>query len=118
MMATPTAEYFQKLLSDLLAILPVVSSSLDNSKSALLHQWMIDVLKTTSKSYPELRRCDQFDAFLRAAIATERSAIIKTFLQHFATPHGIQFDEMIPSLLVYLSIFKMPPLLILQSERY
>ena len=100
MMATPTAEYFQKLLSDLLAILPVVSS-LDNSKSALLHQWMIDVLKTTSKSYPELRRCDQFDAFLRAAIATERSAIIKTFLQHFATPHGIQFDEMIPSMYTF-----------------
>ena len=114
MMATPTAEYFQKLLSDLLAILPVVSSSLDNSKSALLHQWMIDVLKTTSKSYPELRRCDQFDAFLRAAIATERSAIIKTFLQHFATPHGIQFDEMIPSVPIFLKCL----LLILQSERY
>ena len=44
---------------------------------------------------PELRRCDQFDAFLRAAIATERSAIIQTFLQHFATVQGIQFDEIL-----------------------
>ena len=61
----------------------------------LLHQWMIDVLKTTSKSYPELRRCDQFDAFLRASIATERSAIIQTFLQHFATVHGIQFNKIL-----------------------
>ena len=44
---------------------------------------------------PELRRCDQFDAFLRAAIATERSAIIQTFLQHFAIVQGIQFDEIL-----------------------
>ena len=44
---------------------------------------------------PELRRCDQFDAFLRAAIATERSAIIQTFLQHFATVQGIRFDEIL-----------------------
>ena len=44
---------------------------------------------------PELRRCDQFDAFLTAAIATERSAIIQTFLQHFAIVQGIQFDEIL-----------------------
>ena len=44
---------------------------------------------------PELRRCDQFDAFLRAAIATERSAIIQTFLQHFATVQGIRFDDIL-----------------------
>ena len=87
MMATPTSEYFQKLLSALLTIIPVISSTdegLDNAqseKSALLHQWMIDVLKTTSKSYPELMGCNEFDAFLRAAIATEKSAIIQTFLQ-------------------------------------
>ena len=90
MMATPTSEYFQKLLSALLTIIPVISSTdegLDNGqseKSALLHQWMIDVLKTTSKSYPELMGCNEFDAFLRAAIATEKSAIIQTFLQHFS----------------------------------
>ena len=58
MMATPTAEYFEKLLSALLSIIPVISglisgiSGLDNGKLELLHQWMIDVLKTTSKSYP------------------------------------------------------------------
>ena len=57
-MATPTAEYFEKLLSALLSIIPVISglisgiSGLDNGKLELLHQWMIDVLKTTSKSYP------------------------------------------------------------------
>ena len=56
MMATPTAEYFEKLLSALLSIIPVISgiSGLDNGKLELLHQWMIDVLKTTSKSYPGL----------------------------------------------------------------
>ena len=53
-MSTPTAKYFEKLLSALLSIIPVISgiSGLDNGKLELLHQWMIDVLKTTSKSYP------------------------------------------------------------------
>ena len=54
---------------------------------------------------PELRRCDQFDAFLRAAIATERSAIIQTFLQHFATVQGIQFDWIFFSLQITFIFF-------------
>ena len=51
--------------------------------SDCLHQWIVDVLKTASKSFAELRLCKEFDAFLSAALRTQKLAIIETFLQNF-----------------------------------
>lgn len=77
---SPTLENFEKILKTCVQML-------DFSKNNLvLHQWIVDVLKTASKSFHELRLCREFDAFLTAALATQRIAIIQTFCQHFTSP--------------------------------
>ena len=80
----PTSDYFQLLLKTIVTILDNVDELKTNSLE-LMSEWICDVLTTAAKSYHhELQMSPEFDAFLRAVLATERSAILECFLQHLA----------------------------------